>query len=65
LLGQQALMPDTHAALPMLVHRQPSSAFAAEPENAHAPKTTAADKIINFRIANPPMKNPGELRVPL
>jgi hypothetical protein len=53
-LGQQALMPDTQAALPKFVHKQPSSAFAALPDIAQPPKTTAADNTINFRIANPP-----------
>jgi hypothetical protein len=36
------------------MHTQPSSAFAEEPDIAQAPKTTAADSTINFRIANPP-----------
>jgi hypothetical protein len=54
LLGQQALMPETQAALPKFVHRQPNSAFAAEPDMMKPPKTNAADNTINFRIANPP-----------
>jgi hypothetical protein len=53
-LGQQALMPDTQAALPKFVHKQPNSAFAAEPDMMKPPKTTAVDNTMNFRIANPP-----------
>jgi hypothetical protein len=50
-LGQQAATPDTQAALPRFVHKQPSSAFAAVPDITQPPNTTAADNTINFLIA--------------
>jgi hypothetical protein len=59
LAGQHALRPDMQAALPGLMHTQPSSAFAEEPDTSQPPKTTAADKMINFRIRQSSMKNPG------
>jgi hypothetical protein len=57
----QALMPDTQLALPKCVHRQPNSAFAADPDANQPPSTTAADNTINFRIAQ--SSNEGKLEI--